>query len=422
MTEWSASVFTADLSERIDVSASLIDMRGAVRHLQAGEWECNLSPAVWEPIEALWPDDPDAAPLGFAVQIPGEVLISGAVETARLERSAARTQLALTGVDEYAVLSSRVVYPQPNDLPPWTTDRSHTVTAQASTAIAELIRRHVGDLARPERSFPGLQVLDHGAGPHGTWKYRLGPLSDAVATIAAETGLAILIHRRLDAGLDVHVRATATRDIVLDEESLGESSIVLAATKATSVIAGGSGEGTARLFAIADGDTTETPTIETVLQAVSIVTHADVELVTETGDELVAVVAVTTSTVRAMSVGVARREVFSDQRNIDDLVALQRSADATRAQSSASTSMSGTLSIEAADRHTWRRHYNLGDTIMLRAYSSTWPVIVSGVTIRIDRTGLHVSPIIGSQPRHALAQLLRDVDNLAGRLNNVEVS
>jgi hypothetical protein len=101
---------------------------------------------------------------------------------------------------------------------------------------------------------------------------------------------------------------------------------------------------------------------------------------------------------------------------------LDRSAAATRAASSASTTFAGALTAEAADRVLWRRDYELGDTITLRIRSGTWPVQISAVNITVDSAGLHLSPVLGTTPRHALAQLLRDVSNLSDRLDSLEVA
>lgn len=378
ITNWSASLFTADLSRRVDVTARLLDFKGVVRDLAAGEWTATLSAPSMADLLGIWPTASDAPMLGFAVQVPGQVVMSGAINTVTRQRTAnGDTTLTLDGVDEYAALQTRLVYPQPDDPLPWTTSAYHVVTGRASSAIAELITRHVDDSARSQRILPGLQVFDAIAGDSGTWQFRLGAVADAVAKIATETGLSIKVRRRQDAGLDVFIGAAVNRtNIVLDDTVLGESTLVLSAATATTVIAGGAGEGTARLFAIAGGEVA----------------------------------------------GAARREVFSDQRNISSQPALQRAADAERAASSASQTFSGTLTNEAADIYLWRRDYDLGDRLTLRVDGSTWPVKISGVNVSIDADGLRLSPILGTKPRHALAQLLRDVGNLSSRLNTLEVS
>lgn len=371
----SLSLF-ADDGRRVDLTSVLLSFDGVVRHLTGGEWQCELAPSVWPNLVAHWPASNDDPPLQMVAAEPSGVLISGPVRVAKLEQSGGSAAVTLSGVDEFAVLASRLVYPQPADSAPWNADTYLSVTGQASAAVAELIRRNAGDLARTERQLPGLVVSDLGAGVDGTWKYRLSELSAAVATIATETGLFVDVRRQVDGDREVRVGATRNRtNLYLDDTKLAAFTLLLSTPDATTPIAGGSGEGTSRLFATA-------------------------------GD------AVT---------GLARREVFSDQRNIDSLPALQRSADAARASGSASTSLSGELTAEAGAQYRWRRDYDLGDVVSLRASGTTWPVTVSAVTLKADASGWRTTPVLGTTPKHALAQLLRDVSGLASRLESVEV-
>lgn len=378
ITNWSASVFTADLRTRVDVTARLLDFTGIVRNLATGEWTATLTASSLTDLLTIWPGT-DAPLLGFGIQVPGQIVMSGAINTVTRERSSSGDKLTLAGVDEFAALDTRDVFPQPADLPPWTTSATQTVTGQASTAITQLIRSQIGDTARAERRMPGLAVFDSAVGETGTWEFRLDRLSEAVAKIADETGLTVYVRRRSDAGLDVTIGAALDRtNIVLDDTVLGDSTLVLSAATATTIVAGGAGEGTSRLFAIAgDGGTIS---------------------------------------------GVARREAFVDRRNIASQPALQRAANAERAAASAATTFTGSLSNEAADIYLWRRDYDLGDKLTLRLGTSTWTVQVTGVNVTIDGTGLHLSPVLGTAPKHALAQLLRDVGNLSARVNSLEVS
>lgn len=362
---------------RVDLSDKLEEFSGVVRYLRPGEWTCKLASSAATGLVAMWPTDNDAPSPQLVVSEGTRVLLSGAAQAPTLHRSGGVTTVNLVGVDEYALLENRLVYPQPADAPPWNTDAYDVVTGQASAAVAELIRRHAGDLARPERVVPGLVVEDQGAGPDGTWKFRLADLASAVGRIGEEADLSIEVHRQADGTRLVQIGAVRNRtSLLLDETKLDEFELSLTAPTVTTPIAGGSGEGTSRLFAIA-GDTV---------------------------------------------VGEARRESFSDQRNIDSLPALQRSADATRAAGSASTSMSGSLTIEAADAYRWGRDYNLGDRLRLRAFGTTWEVAVSAVSLKADTTGWRFAPVLGVRPKNALEALLQDVAGLANRLNTVEVS
>lgn len=377
IANWSASVSTADPTQRFDVTAQLLNFTGIVRHLGVGEWEATIAAPSLDALLAIWPGTNDAPPLGFAIQVPGQVVISGEVNTVTYERSGTSDTMTLAGVDEYAALHTRIVYPQPADPPPWNTNPYHLFTGLASAAVADFVTRQIGQSARAERQLPGLVVYPNDAGPTGTWQFRADFLDEAVTKIATEAGLSVRVRRRLDVGLDVLIGAAVNRtDIVLDQTVLGDSTLVFSTAEATTPIAGGSGEGTSRLWAIAGGDVT----------------------------------------------GVARREMFSDQRNIDSLPALQRSVNATRSALSAATTFSGSLTDEAADLYLWRRDYDLGDIITLRIGASSWAIQISGVNITIDpATGMRLSPILGFKPKNALSRLLRDVSNLASRLNTLEV-
>lgn len=375
---WSATIFNADLTARIDVTAWLLSFQGVVRHLAAGEWSATIAPPSIDDVLQIWPGQSDNPPLGFAIQALGQIVVSGAVTRLTYAKSAAgEVTFTLEGVDEFAALHTRIVYPQPADSPPWTTSAYHSFTGTASAAVADFVTRQVGISARTERQLPDLTVIAADAGPTGTWRFRGDFLDEAVGTVATEGALSVLVRRRLDAGLDVLVGAVINRtDLVLDDSILGESTLVFSMAEATTVIAGGTGDGTARLFAIAGG------TVE----------------------------------------GVARRETFSDQNNIGSQPALQRSADATRSSMAAATTLSGSLSDEAADLYLWRRDYDLGDMITLRVGSASWTVQVSGVNITIDpATGLRLSPMLGFTPKNALVRLLRDVSGLSSRLRNLEV-
>jgi hypothetical protein len=143
---------------------------------------------------------------------------------------------------------------------------------------------------------------------------------------------------------------------------------------ATTVIAGGQGEGTSRLFGL----------------------------------------------VGHHVVGAARREVFSDQRSITSQPMLDAAASAVRAAESRSTSLSGTLLDP--ERLRWRDHYQLGDMLTLSVQNTRWLAPVTAVTVKVDDTGLHVSPVLGTAPRYALTQLVRDVDSISARLSTLEVS
>jgi hypothetical protein len=375
---WNASIVTADLATRVDVTAQLTDFAGVVRHLAAGEWRATLRAAVWPRLAAAWPAQ-DGSPLLFVLRWSDAskgIVMSGPIREAHLKRNSGVETVELSGDDDYgALLGSRIVYPQPADQPPWTTADYHVMTAQASAAITELVTQHAGSGARTERQIPGLTVVDQGVGSTQTWRYRLASLADAVKEIAEAENLRVDVRRNTDATVTVTVGATAQHpQYVLDETKLADFTVTLSTGTATTVVAGGSGEGTARLFAIAGEDVG----------------------------------------------GAARRELFTDQRSIGSQPTLQASADANRSTGSASTSLAGQLLPTVAVR--WRQQYQLGDTITLQAQGVRYPAQVTAVTVEIGDEGLVVSPVLGKASRYALTQLLRDVAGLGTRLSSLEVS
>jgi hypothetical protein len=375
---WNASIVTADLATRVDVTAHLTEFAGVVRHLAAGEWRATLPASVWPRLAAAWPAQ-DEAPLLFVLRWSDAskgVVMSGPILEASLERNGGVETVGLSGVDEYAALfGSRIVYPQPADPPPWTTSDYHVITAQASAAVAELVTQHAGSGARTERQTPGLVVIDQGVGSTQTWRYRLASLADAVKEIAEAENLRVDVQRNTDATVTVTVGATAQHpQYVLDETKLADFTVTLSTGAATTVVAGGSGDGTARLFALAGGGVA----------------------------------------------GAARRESFTDQRSIGSQPTLQASADANRSTGSASTSLAGQLLPTVAVR--WRQQYQLGDTITLQAQGVRYQAQVTAVTVEIGDEGLVFSPVLGKASRYALTQLLRDVAGLGARLSSLEVS
>jgi hypothetical protein len=125
VSDWAASIVSSDFSQRVDISASLISLSGVVRHLAGGEWSAELKPSVFSALKANWPGQ-DEAPLLLMLRWADNrlgTILSGPIRTATLERDGGVSKLTIGGVDEYAgLLGSRVVWPQPADLPPWTTD------------------------------------------------------------------------------------------------------------------------------------------------------------------------------------------------------------------------------------------------------------------------------------------------------------
>jgi hypothetical protein len=375
---WTAALFGADLSFRTDITDSLISFQGKVQHLAPGSWTATVSTVVRSEILNRWPYTADQAPIGLAIQTSaGQTVISGAVNKVQINRNGPADTMTLEGVDEYAALDTRLMWPEVQNRPPWTTNAYWTYTGLASNAIADAIQHQIGTLALTERRMPGIRVFDPAIGASGTWQFRLNSLADAVSQIASENGLRVQARRQQNAGIDFTIGQPVNRQsLILDSTALGDSTLTLAMADSTTPVAGGSGELTSRLFAISGADVS----------------------------------------------GVARRESFTNQSNVGSVPDLQRSADAERAADSSSVSFSGQLTNAVSDTYLWQRDYDLGDTLTLRVTPMTQVVTVSGVSVIIDGNGMRVSPLLGSSPRHALAQLLQDVGGLAARLNNLEVT
>jgi hypothetical protein len=373
-----ATITKADQSSRVDVSSKIIGFTGVIQHLAAGEWELELPASVWPAIAERWPQQDEAPPV-FSLRWTDQrrgVLVSGPVRHAFRKRKGGDTSVTLTGVDDWAALfDGRVIWPEPANEPPWNADAYHTITAQASTAIAELVTQHVGPGARIERQVAGLSVVDEGAGEVRTWRYRLAKLEAAIADIATAEGLRVDVRRGGDGNLTVTVGPTQNcTGIVINEAKLADYSVTLSTGEETTVVAGGSGEGTSRLFAIAGREVS----------------------------------------------GAARREAFTDQRNIATQPTLEASALAHRSASSASSSLVGTLLPGVPI--VWREHYELGDLLTLQVEGVRWATQVTAVTVQINPEGLRVSPVLGKAVRHEIAQLSQDVSGLGARLSSLEVS
>jgi hypothetical protein len=381
-----ATIAKADLSSRVDVTSKLIDFSGAVKYLASGEWNASLPASTWDRLSTDWPvqwDETGAlirndAPLLFALRWTDKrlgVILSGPILEVSRERMGGVESVKLSGVDEWgALFGSRTVWPQPTSTT-WTTSAYHSITAQASSAIAELITQHVGPGALTRRQVPGTTVVDAGFGEVRTWQYRLAELESAVSDIATGEGLQVDVRRGLDGELTVTIGPTQNRtNIVINEAKLDDFAVTLSMGAATTVIAGGSGEGTSRLFSIA-------------------------------GDEVT---------------GAARRELFTDQRNISSQPTLDAAAAALLAANSASASLSGTLLPDVPVM--WRDHYELGDLLTLQVEGTRWPAQVTAVTVQIDANGLHVSPVLGKATRFVHTQLIRDVSGIGARLSTLEVS
>jgi hypothetical protein len=378
MSDWAASIVSSDFSQRVDISASLISLSGVVRHLAGGEWSAELKPSVFSALKANWPGQ-DEAPLLLMLRWADNrlgTILSGPIRTATLERDGGVSKLTIGGVDEYAgLLGSRVVWPQPADLPPWTTDAYDDETGQASAVAAALITNHLGVGARAERQVD-VTVVDESVGPTGTWRYRLTQLDHAIADVAKAGDLTVDVRRDDDGGLTVTIGETRDRtNYIVNEAKLDDFAVTLSTGTTTTIIVGGGGEGTGRLFALA-GETVE---------------------------------------------GVARQESFADQRNIATQPSLDAAAAATRAAGAASTSLTGQLLDPST--LTWRTHYQLGDIVTLQAEGTRWETPVTAVNVDLSAaTGLRISPVLGRTTSYALTQLIRDVDGLSSRLSSLEVS
>jgi len=348
---------------------------GVVRNLAAGEWR--LAGAVdslafvpgytlsdVDTIRII--SDADIVFAGFVTPI------TAGVGGLNVTHSSDGERFTLTGPDAWAVLASRVAYPTPATGPPWAD--SHDVrTGLASTVAAGYITDNAGVGATVDRQIPGLTVVDGSAGTSGEWSARLQPLDQLVARVCRDGGITCRIVIGYDGTIQVTVcapRDRRTTTVLSDQGDLTNIQHISVPTTTTFVIAGGQGNLTARTFASAGS-----------------------------------------------AIGVARREVFSDQSSLASSTEVQQAANTQLLSDSAMLTVRAEATDTASLTFEYLAGYNIGDTIAAEIGTIRYPVVIESVTFQISPERSVIRPVLGDAAPNLVTGLIRDVAGLTARLD-----
>jgi len=174
---------------------------------------------------------------------------------------------ALSGVDVFGVLASRVTYPVPTEPAGTWTDTHDVRSGVGSTVAAGYITANMGAGALVDRQIGSVSIVDGGVGSAVSWSTRLEPLSQTVSAVCRSTGVVC----RATMPTPGVLRYTFTTGRDLSEQRMvgdrgapaAEFETFRAAPVGSTVIAGGSDVGTSRLFAVATDGATGLDRVET---------------------------------------------------------------------------------------------------------------------------------------------------------------
>lgn len=283
--------------------------------------------------------------------------------------------LVVSGVDDMACLSDRLAWPEPLTAAPPFTVASHDVrTGSASTVLLEYIGVNAGPSALPERRTANLTLgVDPLAGSVVTGRARFTNLLRLVDQLATMGGVVVSV-RQVGRTLVASVAARQDRsaDVTFSVRfgNVSSADYATAALTGTWVIAGGSGEGTARIF-----------------------------------------------TTTAAPVG-RRIEVFADQRSISDPVELQASADAALVEAAGKTSL--TFSPIESDGIRYGRDFRLGDVVSVDIDDVRFSDVVASVDTIVNSSGLFRSLTVGRESTAGALSLVHGIRTLARRVSALE--
>lgn len=363
------------------------EFRGVERWLEPGEWtlECAASSVEWGTIYdpdtgrtvTARPDDVDTIRLVRDREIvyAGYVVpVSEGVGGLELTWDDAGQRLAWSGMDLWDVLRRRVAYPDPDQEPHLWADAYHVVSGVASTVVASYVEANLGVAALDERQVDGFGVDDQQEGPQIEWQARLQPLSELAARICADAELGLWLSVDWDGEVAARIgrpRDRSDRIVLSDQGDLSRVQVRRVPAQATMTIAGGTGEGTSRVFRVAD-----------------------------TG-----------------AVGASRREAFSDQSSIADAGTLTAAAVANTRLSGETWSVYGEVTDETAQALRYGHDLQLGDLITIEVAGVRHKVPVTSAAFEIGVERQVVRPMLGTASPDELRGLVKDVANLAQRFD-----
>lgn len=281
-------------------------------------------------------------------------------------------KVVLEGVDLWGVLASRLAFPNPATVHPWST--SHDVrTGVASTVATAYINNNVGSLAIADRQVPGLTVTDSTVGLTGTWSARLQPLDQLVARVCADGGITCRPILTNSGTITIQLQSATDLSATLilsDQGDLVDTVRLQRPSSGNWVVAAGQGLLTARVFQ-------------------------------------------STTTIA----GLERIEVLYDNNNITTVDELARAALTEQEKRAAATTVSTRLAVGASQRFEFLTDYNVGDIVAVELDNVRYPVPVRSVAIELSPGTAVVSPTFGVATPDRLTGLLTDVDGLGQRLD-----
>lgn len=348
---------------------------GVARNLAAGEWRLSGAVDALDLTGGFDLADVDTVRVvrDASVVFAGYVSpVASGIGGLEVVKSAAGDTFTLTGQDAWSVLASRLVWPTPSTLPPWT-DSWDLRTGVASTAAAGYILNNAGNLALAARQIPGLTVIDGVTGVSGSWSGRLQPLDQHVARICKEGGIVCRFAVDFAGAVQITLRSPLDKSatiVLSDQGDLTNIQIIEVPESTTFVVTGGQGVLNAREF-----------------------------------------------TTAGTATGTARREVFSDQSSLSTSTELQQSADATLAFAAATLTVRAQVADAAALRFQYLIDYDIGDTVSVEIEDVRYPVVVESVTVHVASDRAVIRPVLGDASPNLVTGLIRDVADLASRFD-----
>ncbi len=352
---------------------------GVANRNQVGEWQADIPAGGVEFNGGASISDVDSI-IVWDVTAPEPVIVTagtlkptGSVDTGVVTTHGPNgIRWQLSGVDLFGILGQRLAYPNPATEAPWSVAYDSR-TGPASTVAAGYIADNLGAFALPARQIAGVSVVDSGVGATTTWTARLQPLSTLVTSICNAAEI-VCLPRMVTPGLIEFVftvGADRTAQTVISEHDLtGNIKITEAQARATHVIAGGSGETTARTFATASS-----------------------------GES-----------------GLDRIESFYDVSTLTGADAVDLAAAGSLSESKAETAVEFDTLLPRQWRY--RKHFEIGDTVTVEAGATRYPAMVDAVAFTINPSRSTVRPILGRTTNNEAAQIMRTLWGSTARFNS----
>jgi len=351
---------------------------GVDRRNETGEWQANIPAGGIEFGDGYTIADVDSVIVwdntGRAASIVSAGLLAptGSVTTGiSTGRGPGGVRWTLSGVDLFGVLGTRVAYPDPANDPPWSAAYDER-TGPASTVAAGYIQDNIGSSALPDRAVTDLTVIDSVVGDVVSWSARLQPLSTLVTQICNAAG--IVCRPRMTVPGEIVYQLTTGQDrtantIISDRDMIGQVTVTEADARATFVIAGGSGETTARTFATANTGAT----------------------------------------------GLDRLESFYDVSTLTGTSAVTLAASGSLLEQSAETAVDFDTLLPTMWRY--RTDFDVGDLVTVEADEVRYSCLVDAVAFTITPAKASVRPMLGRTTNNEAAQIMRTLWGTAARFN-----